>query len=140
MDEITYGNKHDSMLFDHYKYEDFCPKFKEMTAGVNNQFHPKKVLDVGCAKGYMVLAFNECGVDAWGVDISEFAMADAPNSIRSKLLQVNLDSDKLPFEDEYFDLITFRGTIQYLNNHKHAIDEIFRVLRGGGSYMYHKSE
>lgn len=75
------------MLFDHYKYDDFYPKFRVMAAAVNNHFHPKRVLDVGCAKGYMVYAFNECGVDAWGVDISEFALADAPHCIRSKLLQ-----------------------------------------------------
>jgi len=47
-----------------------------------------------------------------------------------------LNKDYLPFKDEAFDFVTFLGTIEYLDNHEHAINEIKRVLkRGGGLYL-----
>ena len=38
-----------------------------------------KVLDYGCAKGYMVKALRLLGVDAYGYDISEYAINKAPH-------------------------------------------------------------
>ncbi len=37
---------------------------------------PKKVLDVGCAKGFLVEAVRPRGVEAFGNDISEYAMGE----------------------------------------------------------------
>ncbi|MBX6362152.1 MAG: class I SAM-dependent methyltransferase [Acidobacterium ailaaui] len=38
---------------------------------------PRTVLDVGCAKGLLVRALRNCGVDAYGIDISEAAINSA---------------------------------------------------------------
>jgi SAM-dependent methyltransferase len=35
---------------------------------------PRRVLDVGCALGFLVEALRDRGVDAWGVDISQYAI------------------------------------------------------------------
>jgi len=34
---------------------------------------PRRVLDAGCALGFLVEAFWDRGVEAWGIDISSFA-------------------------------------------------------------------
>lgn len=45
----------------------------------------KRVLDVGCARGLLVQALAEKGVDAYGADISETAIASAHPDIRDRL-------------------------------------------------------
>src|SRR5450631_3857807 len=45
----------------------------------------KRVLDVGCARGLLVQALVERGVDAYGADISETAIASAHPDIRDRL-------------------------------------------------------
>ena len=49
----------------------------------------KKVLDVGCAKGFMVEALRDMGVNAWGVDCSAYAIGEAREDIRPFLIQAD---------------------------------------------------
>jgi 2-polyprenyl-3-methyl-5-hydroxy-6-metoxy-1,4-benzoquinol methylase len=42
----------------------------------------REVLDVGCAKGFLVRHLRSLGIDAWGCDISEYAIARAPDDVR----------------------------------------------------------
>jgi ubiquinone/menaquinone biosynthesis C-methylase UbiE len=109
--------------------------FKPLCEVVKKHFHPLRVLDVGCAKGSLVYAFRATGIEAFGVDVSSYAISCAPKTLRSFLSKVDLDKERLPFNDNYFDLITFFGSIEYLHNHKHTIAEIERVLVNGGSLL-----
>lgn len=43
------------------------------------------VLDVGCAKGFMVKALFNLGYDAWGMDISDYALEHADPQIKDRL-------------------------------------------------------
>src|SRR5438067_1079176 len=36
--------------------------------------HPRRVFDAGCAWGFLVEAFRDRGVEAWGVDLSPYAI------------------------------------------------------------------
>jgi SAM-dependent methyltransferase len=40
------------------------------------------ILDYGCAKGYLVKAFRLLGREAWGVDISEYALKNVDESVK----------------------------------------------------------
>ena len=42
----------------------------------------KKVLDFGCAKGYLVKALRSCGIEAFGYDVSKYATTQAPQEIK----------------------------------------------------------
>jgi len=119
-----------------YRSNEFYPKFSYLATWIKDSFNVQRVLDVGCAKGFLVKAFRDLGIETWGVDVSDYAISSAPDDIRPKLHKVDLNKDALPFEDDYFDFATFCGTIEYLTNHKHAICEINRVLgQGGGLYL-----
>lgn len=130
------GGKEELGVFKAYQFENVYPGSKVLAASIKSQFNPTKVLDVGCAKGFLVKAFEDVGINAWGVDVSEYAISNAPVDIRSKLYRVDLNRDILPFKDEYFDFVTFLGTIEYLDNYKHIINEIKRVLRDGGGSLF----
>ena len=49
----------------------------------------ESVLDYGCAKGYCVKAFNMLGRDAYGYDISEYALKNCPEETKDKIVGKN---------------------------------------------------
>lgn len=90
-----------------------------------------KILDVGCAKGFMVYDFKLLLPDAdiLGIDISNYAIQNSKEEIRGNL-KVGCASE-LPYEDNYFDLVISINTIHNLDNVKcgKAISEINRVSK-----------
>jgi SAM-dependent methyltransferase len=62
------------------------------------------VLDVGCAKGYLVYVLRQRGVEAYGVDWSKYALKHAFPDARPYLLRAS--ATRLPFADRRFALVT----------------------------------
>lgn len=118
--------------YESYSFENYCSIFKPVCEVIKKHFHPTRVLDVGCAKGSLVYILRTTGIEAFGVDVSGYAISCAPKTLKPFLSKVDLDKERLPFSDNYFDFVTFFGSIEYLHNHKHAIAELERVLVDGG--------
>jgi cyclopropane fatty-acyl-phospholipid synthase-like methyltransferase len=57
------------------------------------------ILDVGCARGFLVRAFRELGFEARGVDVSEWAIEHADPSVLAHVEQRDLVDDPLPAAD-----------------------------------------
>lgn len=91
------------------------------------------VLDVGCAKGFMMHDFAELipGVTVKGVDISQYAIENAMEDMRPHV-QV-ADALALPFPDSSFDVVISINTIHNLDRDgcAQALREIERVSRKG---------
>lgn len=87
-----------------------------------------KILDVGCAKGYAVYDFVNEDMDAYGIDISEYAVNASPPEIRDRLYVGNA-IDLSRFEDNEFDLVISINCVHCLDEDKarQAIREIERV-------------
>lgn len=75
-------------------------------------FGPRRALDVGCAKGYVVEALVELGVDARGVDASRAAVELAPPTVRDRLEVRDLAAG-VP-SDESFELVTALEVLEHL--------------------------
>lgn len=58
-------------------------------------FPDDTVLDFGCAKGFMVKAFRHEGVKAYGVDVSSYAINNAPAEIK-KYIQLIQPGEIIP--------------------------------------------
>lgn len=73
------------------------------TAGfINDAFHPKTFLDVGCAFGDLVAALRNIGVEAYGIDISEYAIGKADEAIKPYIFKGNfVDGLPLNFPKQY---------------------------------------
>jgi SAM-dependent methyltransferase len=56
--------------------------FGEIADGIVRDFHPTSVLDAGCAMGFLVEALRKRGVEAWGIDVSEYAISQVDESVR----------------------------------------------------------
>lgn len=91
------------------------------------------LLDVGCAKGFMLYDFLRLirGIKVRGVDISEYAINNSLESIR-EFIQV-ADAKNLPFDDDEFDVVISINTIHNLDIDECAIalQEIQRVSKEG---------
>lgn len=86
-----------------------------------------KILDVGCGKGYMLYDFSKLGYEVAGIDISQYAIDNAKEEIKDKLIVGN--ANKLPFEDKSFDLIISLNTLHNLECYDmlSALKEIEKV-------------
>jgi len=54
-----------------------------------------RVLDYGCSKGYVVRALRLLGVDAWGVDVSQYAIRHCDADVRDYYALIT-DDDPVP--------------------------------------------
>lgn len=91
-----------------------------------------RILDVGCAKGFMLYDFQLLMPQARlaGIDVSEYAIEHAKEEVRP-FVQV-ADARSLPYPDRSFDLVISINTVHNLDleDCKQAIREIERVSDG----------
>lgn len=108
-------------------WQPVIPTFQEHY-GLNAQ---SSILDVGCAKGFMLYDFRELipGISVKGIDISAYAIEHSQAEVRSCLDVA--DARSLPYEDQAFDLVIAINTIHNLDleDLKMALREIERVSR-----------
>ena len=72
---------------------------------------PRRVLDAGCAMGMLMEAFWDRGVEAWGIDISPFAISRVRPDMRPYCRQASLSE---PIEGQY-DLVTCIEVLEHLH-------------------------
>jgi SAM-dependent methyltransferase len=77
----------------------------------------RKILNVGC------------GTETYGTHFVDLYPK------RRDVIKVNLDEEKLPFPDNYFDEVYSRNLLEHLRNPGFAIKEIVRVLKKGGKFV-----
>jgi ubiquinone/menaquinone biosynthesis C-methylase UbiE len=119
----------------------YHPKFwSETVKDFANHYSLKPdayILDVGCAKGFMLKDFKRLLPNSTllGVDISEYAIRNSdPEVAESLILGSAVD---LPFHDKSFDLVISINTIHNLERSDciKALAEVQRVSRGNSFVM-----
>ena len=91
----------------------------------------RTTLDVGCAFGFFVEAERELGIDARGVDLSQYALDRAALGARGHVRYGNL-LHRLPFGRGTFDGVTLFETLEHLPPEvvPRALREVRRVTKG----------
>src|SRR5574341_386911 len=98
----------------------------------------KDVLEIGCGIGTDGFEFAKRGARYVGIDLTANSVAIAKErfdlfKVKGTLKVVNAE-EGLPFENESFDHIYSFGVIHYSPRSEAIVDEMFRVLRPGGSF------
>ena len=110
-------------------WQPVIPTFKEHW----NITQASSILDVGCAKGFMLHDFSEMipGIKVAGIDISKYAIENSLESVRNSLEVA--DAKNLPYADNSFDFVISINTIHNLERDecKKALQEIERVAKKG---------
>ncbi len=86
-------------------------------------------LDIGCAYGYLVEQARILDVEAYGVDISSFALRQE-KSVRDYLIQGLADA--IPFVEDSFDVISLFDLIEHVENPGLVLDQVEKVLKHEG--------
>ncbi len=138
MDRNDLAGTYDSYYFqtgcgpiDYHNHEVFQRMFDRLAQRMVSSLNMGKVLDAGCAMGYLVAALRRLGVEAYGIDISDYAIAQVPAEVRPFC---RVGSVTEPFGDR-FDLIVCIEVLEHLpgsepmraveNLCQHADDVIF---------------
>ncbi len=88
-----------------------------------------KILEPGCGRGEHLRIFQDLGLDVYGVDVSP----EAPKLANDLNVSVcDLESGKLPFPDNFFDVVYSKSFLEHLTDPSKFLKEALRVLKPGG--------
>lgn len=114
-----------AVRFDAYYYSHDCGQpyerteewlglFARLADRIIEDLHPERVIDVGCAKGFLVEALCERGVDAWGIDISEYAIGEVHPSVADRCFVAGITGDLPDVLPGEFDLVTCIEVVEHI--------------------------
>ena len=94
---------------------------------IKKYLKPKKVLDVGCGPGALMLFLKELGINCYGVDSSPTVLKMADKRIKKKILIQNVTKYKI--KDKSFDLVICREMLEHLTvlEIKRTVKEVCRI-------------
>lgn len=72
------------------------------------------VLDFGCAKGYMVKSFRMLYRDAYGVDISDYAISNCDKEVENYLLKIE-DTKNISQFNKIFDYTISKDVFEHIS-------------------------
>jgi|TARA_A100001037_G_scaffold292244_1_gene307282 SAM-dependent methyltransferase len=107
------------------------------------KFHKKyikgsyTVLEIGAGTGLFTKSLLDCGAKVVATDISPKSLEVIKKRFvkyQQKLIVQVADMEKLPFNKNYFDIVTCAGSLSYGDNDL-VMNEIFRVLKPGGVFI-----
>jgi ubiquinone/menaquinone biosynthesis C-methylase UbiE len=94
-----------------------------------------KLLDLACGDGLDLVYYRKLGAEVYGLDASEKLIDIAKQRLPDADIRIGT-FEKLPYEDNYFDVILSKYAIQTSENLNPVFQEIYRVLKPGGILMY----
>lgn len=65
----------------------------------------KKILEIGCAKGFVVEDLRELGVDAYGIDVSSYVIGEASKIVAPYLSSGDARTVLSQYSDDEFDTV-----------------------------------
>jgi SAM-dependent methyltransferase len=89
-----------------------------------------RLLDIGCATGFLLNLFRELGWDVQGIELSAFALSYAVSELRLPVHHGSVGSVNL--SEGVYDLITSWDVIEHSYTPKADLIKIHRLLRSGG--------
>jgi SAM-dependent methyltransferase len=121
-------NKYDVQLIEYLTKQFLLDKI-----GLNGE--KPKLLDIGCGKGYQLLAFSN-NFDVYGIDQGTSALElFEKNNLKLDLKNCDLECERLPYPDNTFDVIYTKSVVEHVQNTSFLLSETKRVLKKGGKLI-----
>ena len=125
--------------YNRYKAE---PYIKEFAFGDYKDFTNKKILEIGVGAGTDFVQFLRRNAICYGIDATDSAIKKTYDNILNSFKNKNYNlkylekanAEKLPFQDNTFDMIYSHGVLHHAKNTMHCIAEAYRVLKPGGKF------
>lgn len=99
-----------------------------------------KLLDIGCGTGqFAVTALNRFPrLRVWGLDLSAKMLEHCRGRLDAYAARLQVargDSERLPFPDDSFDIVTCSHSFHHYPRQATVVGEMFRVLKPGGKLL-----
>lgn len=115
-------------------YDEQAASFPEAILDTVSRHHPLKgkLLDVGCATGLMVEYAQARGLEAEGVDYSDWAVEQARRRTNGRCRQLSFEEATAADFDSTYDIITMHSVLEHLADPERALRLLFQLCRPGG--------
>ena len=116
-----------------HRYGVYGPWMLEVMEFAEHRGHD--LLEIGAGVGTDLSQFARNGANVTDLDLSAGHMAHAKENFALRGLQarfVHHDAERLPFENDSFDVVYSNGVLHHTPNTRSVVAEIKRVLRPGG--------
>jgi SAM-dependent methyltransferase len=90
--------------------------------------HFNEVLDLGCGAGILPRQLLEFGNSITGIDISEVAIAQLPETAKGIVATL----PNIPLSDDSFDVVVATEVLEHIDGDQACVKEAVRVLRPNG--------
>ena len=97
----------------------------------SGQGHVQRILEEGCGIGTYVRALLPHADQVCGIDVEPDYLKQAAQTLSAAHLQLAV-CEKLPYPDDYFDLILNHEVIEHVADDRATAAEMVRVLKPGG--------
>jgi ubiquinone/menaquinone biosynthesis C-methylase UbiE len=99
------------------------------------KYESGKILDVGCGNGNLFTMLPEGKYELHGVDFSENMITEARRNCQSRASFSVADAERLPFDDDTFDIIVCNASFHHYIHPNAVLEEMHRVLKDGGKVL-----
>lgn len=111
------------------KFEDRKVQYEIDKSFIESHINKGNILDVGCNGGFFLNALSN-DFNKFGIEIDPEAVRYAKEEFGINVFEGEIGKDD--FENNFFDLIIFRGVIEHLLDPKLALDRSQSLLKKGG--------
>jgi len=114
----------------------FQDQYERVARHIINYCSHGSLLDIGTGPGRLLMKLHDASptMRLVGVDISPAMVKRARKNVESSGLPIEIregGAASLPFRDGAFDIVVSTGTIHHWKDPSGALNEIYRVLKGG---------
>lgn len=100
------------------------------------ELNGKKVLEIGCAKGFVVKDLRDFGSDAFGIDVSQYAVDEAESGMNSFLTVADAKTHLKTYQAKEFDFVFSLRFFECLTDIE--LDDLIPDINRISKQQYHR--